>query len=61
MNNSRLQHAWEQQKMNLEDQLISEEEILFAILPDHDKQQRVRRLLYNASSFVFLLIFCQTC
>ena len=61
MNNSKLQHAWEQQKMNFQDQLISEEEILFAILPDYDKQQTVRRLLYNASSFVFLLVFCQTC
>lgn len=61
MSNSKLQNAWKQQKMNFQDQLISEEEILFAILPDYDKQQRVRRLLYNASSFVFLLIFCQTC
>ena len=61
MNNSRLKHAWEQQKISFADQPISEDEILFAILPDPSKQQKVRRLFYNASSFVFLLIFCQTC
>lgn len=61
MNNSRLKRAWEQQKIDFQDQLISEEEILCAILPDLSKQQNVRGLLYNASFFLFLLIFCQTC
>lgn len=61
MNISELKTSWDQQKRHFEDQLISEEEILFIVQQDFAKQAKVRRLLYNASSFVLLLIFCQTC
>ncbi|SKC20486.1 hypothetical protein SAMN05660293_05664 [Dyadobacter psychrophilus] len=61
MNNNRLKHAWEQQKMNFEDPLISEDDILSIIHQEFSKQQKLQRLLYNASSVIFLLIFCQTC
>jgi hypothetical protein len=61
MNISELKNSWDQQKRHFEDQLISEEEILFIVQQDFAKQVKVRRLLYNASSFVLLLIFCQTC
>lgn len=56
-----LKSAWEQQKRHFEDQLISEEDILSVTRQDFQTQAKGRRFLYNASSFVFLLIFCQTC
>lgn len=61
MKSSELKNSWDQQKRHFEDQLISEEEILLVIQQDSSKQANVRSLLYNASSFILLLIFCQTC
>jgi len=61
MNISELKNSWDQQKRHFEDRLISEEEILFIVQQDFGKQAKVRRILYNASSFVLLLMFCQTC
>jgi hypothetical protein len=58
---SDLKNAWEQQKGYFEGQLICEDDISFVIHQDSDRQAKVRRVLYNLSSFVILLTFCQTC
>ena len=61
MNINDLKNAWEQQKQHEGIPVILEEDILQAIGRNLDGDMKVRRILYNMSSFLFLLLFCQTC
>lgn len=61
MNIREIKHAWKQQKVCFNDQLITEEDILSVIHQELGDQAKVRRVFYNAASFLFLVIFCQTC
>ncbi|MDR6809606.1 hypothetical protein J2Y45_006684 [Dyadobacter sp. BE34] len=61
MNISELKRAWEQQKVYFEDLSIPEKAILRVIQKDLNREQQVRRVLYNASSFMLLITLCQTC
>jgi hypothetical protein len=61
MNIRELRQSWEQQKVSFNDQLITEEDILSVIHRDLAGQAKVRRVFYNAASFLFLITFCQTC
>lgn len=61
MNIDELKHGWEQQKLCFNKQLIAEEDILSVLHQDLTNQAKVRRIFYNVASFIFFLIFCQTC
>lgn len=61
MNINELRNAWEQQKQHEGIPVIPEEDILQAIGHNLDGHTKVRRIVYNTSSFLFLLFFCQTC
>lgn len=61
MNIDELKEIWAQQKQVSQSEGICEEEIAFLIRKEVRNQVKVGRLLYNTSSFFFLLLFCQTC
>lgn len=61
MNIDELKGTWERQKEVSARREILEEEIVFLIRQDLDSRMKMRKLLYNTSSFFFLLLICQTC
>jgi hypothetical protein len=61
MNIDELKGTWERQKDYSARREILEDEIVFLIRQDMDGRMKVRKLLYNTSSFFFLLVVCQTC
>lgn len=61
MNIDELKQAWTRQMHVSESEGICEEEIAFLIRKEVRNQVKIGRLLYNTSSFFFLLLFCQTC
>lgn len=61
MNIDDLKSAWEKQKQMEGIPLLSEQEIFGAIQQELAGRASVRRLAYNMSSFMFLLVVCQAC
>lgn len=61
MNIPDLKTTWQRQKEYHCHELISEEDIMQIVRRELDGQAKAKRMLYNMSSFVFLLTFCQTC
>lgn len=61
MNINELKKTWQLHKDDSEHHEISEEEIVFLISHDLESGMKIRKLLYNTSSFFFLLLVCQTC
>lgn len=61
MNIDELKETWERQKDVSVRHEILEDEIVFLIRQDMESRMKIRKLLYNTSSFFFLLLVCQTC